>query len=328
MEKIGEALQKARLEKGFTFEQIASDTKIQQRYLEAMEKEEWDVLPGQVYLKSFFKKYCRYLGLSEQSYLVQLMNENKTNVTPKSRPKKVEIVVSPQLKTRMILGIIAVLLLFTTSYFYKQYLALPDLPNITENTGAHTDASNDLVLPEEDEKEPDTVLEPEVIESMSLALKCVDSQCWVRVRDGENKIIYQGNMVQDQELQFDDLQKFTLRLGNARCIQASINGKEMGSFDKMVVTKTYILENNEIKEVETPEPVKQPEPQQTPEQQTPEQQTPMELPQQQPEEPQQPQPQPQPQQPQPQQPQQPQPQLPQNQEDIPQPEKPNQYEAE
>jgi cytoskeleton protein RodZ len=257
---IGEALRRARLEKGISLEQIETDTKIQRRYLEAMENEQWDVLPGQVYLKSFFKIYSRYLGLSEHFYY-QLMNQHSFRSGPKHHTPKFKLKISPQVKTTIVLAIAAIVLLLSTSYFYQQYLALPDLPEVAEHgldPNAEEPLEPSLIDPEEEispeegsgEEEPlEPEENPESIEAMTLALKCVNSPCWVRVTDGNNNKLYEGTMAVDQELELPNLQRFTLRLGNAGSMQARINGKDLGRLGHMVVTKTYYLENNEIKEL-------------------------------------------------------------------------------
>lgn len=46
--------------------EVEAQTKIRARYLRAMENEEWDVLPGPVYTKSFLRTYADYLGLDSR----------------------------------------------------------------------------------------------------------------------------------------------------------------------------------------------------------------------------------------------------------------------
>ncbi len=41
-------------------------TKIRAKYLRALENEEWDLLPGPVYVKSFLKTYGDFLGLDSR----------------------------------------------------------------------------------------------------------------------------------------------------------------------------------------------------------------------------------------------------------------------
>ncbi len=43
--------------------EVEAKTKIRAKYLRAIENEEWDLLPGPVYVKSFLRTYGDYLGL-------------------------------------------------------------------------------------------------------------------------------------------------------------------------------------------------------------------------------------------------------------------------
>jgi hypothetical protein len=46
--------------------EVESKTKIRAKYLRAIENEEWDLLPGPVYAKSFIRTYGDYLGLDSR----------------------------------------------------------------------------------------------------------------------------------------------------------------------------------------------------------------------------------------------------------------------
>ena len=62
-ESFGRELISARKFKGITLEQISDMTKIQLRYLEAMEAGHWDVLP-QPYMEAFLKAYAEVVGMN------------------------------------------------------------------------------------------------------------------------------------------------------------------------------------------------------------------------------------------------------------------------
>jgi len=49
--------------------EVESRTKIRAKYLRAMENEEWDLLPGEVYVKSFLRTYGDYLGLDTRQLI-------------------------------------------------------------------------------------------------------------------------------------------------------------------------------------------------------------------------------------------------------------------
>lgn len=63
MESIGAKLQHARSEKGVSIEQAARDTHIAKRYLQALEAEDFEEFPGEVYLLGFLRSYAVYLDL-------------------------------------------------------------------------------------------------------------------------------------------------------------------------------------------------------------------------------------------------------------------------
>ena len=63
MTPLGESLQRARLARGVTLEEAERDTRISHRYLEALENENFGLLPAPVYARGFLRTYARYLGL-------------------------------------------------------------------------------------------------------------------------------------------------------------------------------------------------------------------------------------------------------------------------
>jgi cytoskeleton protein RodZ len=60
---IGETLREARIRRRIDLTEVEAATKIRARYLRALENDEWDVLPGGAYTRSFIRTYAGYLGL-------------------------------------------------------------------------------------------------------------------------------------------------------------------------------------------------------------------------------------------------------------------------
>src|ERR1700722_2500531 len=69
MADIGATLREARMRARIDITEVESRTKIRAKYLRAMENEEWDLLPGEVYVKSFLRTYGEYLGLDTRQLL-------------------------------------------------------------------------------------------------------------------------------------------------------------------------------------------------------------------------------------------------------------------
>jgi cytoskeleton protein RodZ len=61
--EIGTTLREARIRRKIDLADIEKQTKIRVRYLRALENEEWDLLPGPTYTRSFIRTYGIALGL-------------------------------------------------------------------------------------------------------------------------------------------------------------------------------------------------------------------------------------------------------------------------
>jgi len=66
---IGSTLREARMRNGIDITEVEARTKIRAKYLRAIENEEWDLLPGPVYIKSFLRTYGDYLGLDSRALI-------------------------------------------------------------------------------------------------------------------------------------------------------------------------------------------------------------------------------------------------------------------
>jgi cytoskeleton protein RodZ len=67
--ELGSSLREARLRKGLDFPELESGTKIRGKYLQALEDERFDLLPGDSYIKGFLRTYAEFLGLDGQLYV-------------------------------------------------------------------------------------------------------------------------------------------------------------------------------------------------------------------------------------------------------------------
>jgi len=61
---IGARLKEAREEKGISLESLEETTKIQKRYLQAIEEENFNILPGKFYARAFIKEYALAVNLN------------------------------------------------------------------------------------------------------------------------------------------------------------------------------------------------------------------------------------------------------------------------
>src|SRR4051794_27672402 len=94
MPEIGETLREARMRRRIDMTEVETATKIRGKYLRALENEEWDLLPGPTFVKSFLRTYAEYLGLDArllvEEYRQRYERPSTQDLTPFSarRPPK------------------------------------------------------------------------------------------------------------------------------------------------------------------------------------------------------------------------------------------------
>jgi cytoskeleton protein RodZ len=92
MPEIGETLRDARMRARIDVSEIEAKTKIRAKYLRALENEEWSLLPGPTFVKSFLRTYAQALGLDGKA----LVEEYRLSHEHPSEAALEPIVSSPQ----------------------------------------------------------------------------------------------------------------------------------------------------------------------------------------------------------------------------------------
>jgi cytoskeleton protein RodZ len=69
---VGPRLREVRVQRGLDLAEVEASTKIQARFLDAIEAEEWSLLPGEPYARSFVRTYASHLGLDGAEAVAQL----------------------------------------------------------------------------------------------------------------------------------------------------------------------------------------------------------------------------------------------------------------
>lgn len=75
LSELGAFLQRHRLERGMSLEELEDVTRIRHVYLEAIERGDWAVLPPGVYVRGLLKNYARAVGVSQASVLRMYIKE-------------------------------------------------------------------------------------------------------------------------------------------------------------------------------------------------------------------------------------------------------------
>ncbi|HBY89205.1 MAG: helix-turn-helix domain-containing protein [Ruoffia tabacinasalis] len=75
MSELGTKLREARVEKGYTLNTLQQMTKIQKKYLQAIELGNYEEMPGSFYVRAFIKQYADMVGLNGDELLIEYEDE-------------------------------------------------------------------------------------------------------------------------------------------------------------------------------------------------------------------------------------------------------------
>ncbi len=83
-DSLGGKLECARVNKGWSIIDAYEISKIPTKYLEFLEQEEWNKLPGKIYVKNFLKKYCSCLGLNYKLCIREYEKQSSKKINKKN----------------------------------------------------------------------------------------------------------------------------------------------------------------------------------------------------------------------------------------------------
>lgn len=222
---IGENLKNARMRKGYSFEFIEEATKIRTKYLQALENDDYAVLPGPVYAKAFLRTYAKFLELDTDEIIDEY---NAIKSTPISsaidNPKDKElepITEGNGKKWRYVVAGLAVVSLLAFNTWY--------------NSGNRSeDNKTELPKTAQEQQKPNTTKtktpenkQPQQIQGVRVVLKVTDDPSWMQVvADGNT--VFSGTVRPGEMKDFQAQEKIFLHVGNAGAVQVNVNGKDLG----------------------------------------------------------------------------------------------------
>ncbi|MFZ0463338.1 MAG: RodZ domain-containing protein [Candidatus Acidiferrales bacterium] len=74
---FGEHLKREREMRGVSLEEIAAATRISIRFLEALENEQWERLPGGIFNRGFIRSVAKFLGMDEEGLVAEYALETR-----------------------------------------------------------------------------------------------------------------------------------------------------------------------------------------------------------------------------------------------------------
>ena len=117
MESIGEKFKQRREERGLFIEQIARDTNISKKYIEAIETENFSEMPGEAYLLGFLRSYAEYLDIDPEEVIAIYKN---TKIQEQPVPEELIPKKKTSLSTTLIIAsiVLAVAVIGSAGFYF------------------------------------------------------------------------------------------------------------------------------------------------------------------------------------------------------------------
>ncbi len=234
MEKAGVILRAARQEKGISLREVEEATKIRLRYLDALEKGEYDQLPGRVYAIGFVRNYARYLGLDERALIQQFKQEYpadednyqvaETSLAPAG------LATGKWRRWLLILVVLVVLGGINWLYNYRQ-------PSLNQPPPSPPPANEPAPVNPPPAAQPPPATPPPRAEGVEVRVKA-SGDCWVGVTiDGKSD--FNGTLQFGADRVFQGKEKVTITLGSAGNVEVTVNGQVQPALGRVGEVVTF-----------------------------------------------------------------------------------------
>jgi len=216
MASLGQELKRERELRGISLKEIASTTKISLRFLQALENDQLEVLPGKFFIKGILRAYAKSIGLEEESVLNKYYEDSflKEQSLEKKGKGNLNIFQSKVNFLNFILFTVFLLLISLSIYLVSR----PEKTSVPpQETQMASSFQEEKVTPIQDTEEGE---ENELNIEISFL-----QETWIQVyADGE--LVLDSVKKQGEEAKIKANEELILHLGNAGGISYFLNGKK------------------------------------------------------------------------------------------------------
>lgn len=228
LQEIGIKLHRIRTEKRISLEQVAANTRISQRLLEAIEAGDIQELPEPFYIQALVTKFAQEIKARGVKFEVTSrvnIDTNPTNTVAPSNPRKYWL--NFQLRSLhlylmyillVIISVTGITTLVERPVIINQ-IAPEDSPVDSEVTKSETTIQSNQLEPA-----PQFVSQSSNSEAVTIGIN-LQERCWLKVMvDG--KPAFEGILPQGTQRQWTGKQQVTIRAGNAGGVVISFNNEQ------------------------------------------------------------------------------------------------------
>lgn len=224
---FGEHLKREREMRGVSLEEVAAATRISTRFLEAIENERWEELPGGAFNRGFIRSIARYLGLDEDDLVAEYAVETKGGNGHHAMESPVGMGRNWRPMAAAIL--VVVLIVACGLYAYHKY-GSGVVSRLHKNTATSSGAVNN----------------GNIAKSDGLALKIEASKGAHVTVVADGKMVFDGSLSENDVRQFQAASVFQITSSDASALLLELNGQIMPPIGATGKPGTTTLNRNNL----------------------------------------------------------------------------------
>ena len=243
MFEIGNSLREARLRQGLEFAEVEQATKIRGKYLRALEDEQFDILPGQTYVKGFLRTYAEYLGLDGQLYVDEYNSRYipGDEETPLRAQNKSTVGRNPRVESSVVLVALAAIGILTAlvvlAWRFGSDPPETAIPDFSSQPPAETRGNQPA-------RRPARPAAP--IARLTITGALGDSWVEVHARSAAGPEIYRGTLVAGSTIRFVRHRRLHVVMGRPGNLRLKVNGRVVevpgrGNTTAVVITARRVI---------------------------------------------------------------------------------------
>lgn len=268
MPTLGQELQRLREDRGINLHQIADATHIGVRFLQAIESDTYDILPGGIFNRAFVRKFAKYVGMDEEQALAMYERQLEDiggEEAPRSNYLRAGEFEEKPPGNSWLLSAIMFLLLCAGAYAAAQYfkgqqqnagddnniaVASPT-PEATPTPDAAASPTPDTSASPGASPTPEASPSPGAAPAMTpppggmvVQLTATSGECWISVKpDGLNT--QQALLKAGETKEVMAYEKVLMNLGNYPALNIKVNGRNVNP-EKLVPNRSSVIVKNVV----------------------------------------------------------------------------------
>jgi len=229
--EIGNTLREARVRRNLTLQQVEEDIKIRVKYVQAMENEDWDVMPGVTYVKGFLRTYSKYLGLDPDVIIDEFRSRGMVPSQEHHEPFGGSSVIGKPRshRGRNTIVVVAVVCLVVLGAIYALGMMNGDGDDDEPTTKpAALGIGSPSPSPSKSPKPEESSTAVPAWQKNLIKLEAVDGDCWMEVRrsDSTGTVLFSGTLNEG------DVEKFKgkdiwMSLGAPGNVKLNVEGRNV-----------------------------------------------------------------------------------------------------